>query len=294
MMEIAPLRPLYDNVTDDSLRLAILLGLATIPFTLALSWEPVSVSGDGGVNVSVSGEPLLLAGLLVGYRYSQRATESRRAGLWTGLVGSIATVLVFVASAATAVASASSGMTVVAVVLIPIAVVLGVGFNALITMVSAVVADRVTERLRNRDGSETTDTASEHAAPSRWWRAIPIYALVAPVALLIVLWVGPDSDVGSTASMLGVLVLVVLAPVAFVALFIDVTEPRTGWVPSVGLYVGAPLSAAALVYLGADVQGRTYPAGDAWYGFFVALWITAAVYLADRYRHTGTLQFVGG
>lgn len=283
------LHALRDGLTDDSLRFAILLGLATIPFTLALSWEPVS--GDGVViGGSVSGEPLLLAGVIVGYRYSQRPTESRRAGLWTGLAGSIATVLVFVAPAPSTIASASSGMTVVAVVLTMVSVVLGVGFSALITMVSAMIVDRVTTRLRNRGGSD----AGEHGAPSRWWRAVPVYALLVPVVLLSVLWMRPDSGVWLVASILGVLVLVVLAPVAFVGLFIDATEPRTDWIPSVGIYVVAPLAATALVYLGADVQGRAYPAGDAWYGFFAALWLTAAVYLSDKYRHTGTLQLRGG
>lgn len=286
------LQSLRDGLTDDSLRFAILLGLATIPFTLALSWKPVSSDGlvIGG---SVSGEPLLLAGVIVGYRYSQRPTESRRAGLWTGLAGSIATMLVFVAPAATTIGNASSRMAVVAVVLIPIAIGIGVGFTALTTMVSAVIVDRVTKRLRNRDSSETGDTDHQKTTPSKWWRAVPIYVLAAPVVLLL-LWVQPDSDVGFVVAWLGLLGLVVLSIVTPVGLFIDATVPRTDWLPRVTIYVGAPLAATALVYLGADVQGRAYPVGDAWYGFFAALWLTAAVYLSDKYRHTGTIQLRGG
>lgn len=95
---MSSLQSLREDLTDESLRFAILLGLVSIPFTLLLSSGSASMSsGDIDISSSVAGEPLLLAGLLVGYRYSNRPTESRRAGLWTGLVGSIAAVLVFVA-----------------------------------------------------------------------------------------------------------------------------------------------------------------------------------------------------
>ncbi|UPM42388.1 DUF5518 domain-containing protein [Halocatena salina] len=287
---MALLAPLRKAQTDDSLRFAILLGLATIPFTLLLSSGSVSISSGGVViGSSISGEPLLLAGLLVGYYYSNRSTESRRAGLWTGLVGSIATVLVFVVTMLPSIADASLEMTAVAVVLIPIAIAIGAGLSALITMIVAVITDRVTTRLRNRNRSDTGETP-EPAASSNWWRAVPVYALLAPIVLLSVWLESLDSGVG-VVTFLGLLILVPLSIVALVALFIDATEPRTDWIPSVGIYVGIPIALYALVYLASASQGRMEPSGDAWYGFIVALWIVAAVYLADRYRHIGTLQF---
>lgn len=287
MRIMVSLHALRDGLTDDSLRFAILLGLATIPFTLALSSGSASVSGDGVVaGGSIAGEPLILAGLLVGYRYSNRSTESRRAGLWTGLVGSIATVLVFVAPAAYTIGTTSSWSTVVAAVLIPITIAMGVGLSALITMVVAVITDRVTMRLRNRDGSETVETT----APSRWWRAVPIYALLAPIALLSVWWGSPDGGVGFAVAFLGLLVLVPLSIVTLVGLFLDATEPRMDWIPSVGIYVGVPIALYALVYLASAGQGRVEPSGDAWYGFVAALWMVTVAYVTNKYRHTGTLQ----
>lgn len=183
-------------------------------------------------------------------------------------------------------------MTAVAVALTAVAI--SIGLPTLATMVSAVITDRVTKRLRNRDGSET----KESAAPSRWWRAVPIYALLAPVVLLYgllyELGVTPDSDVGVVLAVLGLLVLLPLSITTLVALFIDVTEPRTGWVPSLGIYVGVPIALYALVYLASASLGGIKPSGDAMYGFIVALWVVSAVYLANRYRHTGTLQLRGG
>ena len=75
---MSPLRALHalrEGVTDESLRFAILVGLATVPITVALSWGSVTdetlVAGG-----TVSAGPVLLAGLLVGYYYSDRETES--------------------------------------------------------------------------------------------------------------------------------------------------------------------------------------------------------------------------
>lgn len=287
MLSIQSLRK---DLTDDSLRFAILLGLATIPFTLVLSSGSASVSGDGVMSSSsVDGGPLLLAGLLVGYWYSNRSTESRRAGLWTGLVGSIATVLVFVAPEATTIGTTTSWTTVIAAVLIPISIALGVGFSVLMTMIVAVIADRVTTRLRNRDGSDMDETGKP-AEPSRWWRAVPIYALLAPAVLLYVLGMMPDSGVGVAVAVFGILALVVLTPVTLVGLFLDATEPKTDWIPSVGIYVGVPIALYALVYLASASQGRMEPSGDAMYGFVAALWMVTVAYVTNKYRHIGTLQ----
>lgn len=87
-MARAWLRALLSDVTDESFRPAVLVGLASIPFTVALSWELVvdEVYIAGG---TVSGVPLLLAGLVVGYRYGThepgRDVGVRRAGFVAGI-----------------------------------------------------------------------------------------------------------------------------------------------------------------------------------------------------------------
>lgn len=283
------IRDLRDGLTDDSLRFALLVGLATIPFTVALSWEPVSdeVVVVGG---SVSGAPLLLAGLLVGYYYSGRATESRRAGIWTGLAASIGAVVVFLANAYTTIGSASPRMAAVAVVLSPLTVAIGVGLTVLVTMITALISDWVTTRVdRDRRVAETDDS---NAVGSRWWQLIAVYILLAPVVVLYILWVNPDSGVGFGLSVLGLLVVAPLSIVTLIGLFIDATAPRaveTGWFPNVWFYVGVPLGVYALVYLGATLRDVVTPSGAGMYGFIGALWIASVIYLVSRHRSLGTL-----
>lgn len=74
-----PLRYLHHGVTDESLRVAILVGLLSVPITVALSWEPVADDATT-IGGSISGEALLLAGLFVSYYYHDRAdrNETRR------------------------------------------------------------------------------------------------------------------------------------------------------------------------------------------------------------------------
>lgn len=85
---------LRDDLTDESLRVAILLGLATIPVTLFLSWESI------GSEANASASALFVAGLYAGYYYSDREPTRRRAGIWTGLAGSIGVVILTVADTA--------------------------------------------------------------------------------------------------------------------------------------------------------------------------------------------------
>lgn len=282
---------LCDGLTDDSLRVAILIGLASIPFTLALSWGSVS-SGDGVViGGSVAGTPLLLAGLLVGSRYHDRPTESRRAGFWTGLVGSSATALVFITNTVSSIGALSSRMTVVAVAVLPVAIVLGSGLSVLVTMASAAFADWMRTRVDSEHRVVETAAAGETAVgDSRWWLVVAAYALAAPPVLYYALGVRPDSGPEVGLMVVGLFVLVPLSVVALVGLFIDATTPRsrgTDWVPSVCLYVGGPIGVAVVVYLLGIVRGVSYPPGDASYSFLGALWCLSVVYLVNRKRHLG-------
>lgn len=286
-----PLRTLREGLTDESLRVAILVGLATVPFTVALSW--VSVSSDGVVaGGSISAGPILLAGLLVGYYYSGREPESRRAGIWTGVAGSIAVVLVFAANTIRTIGSAPRGWAVAAVIATPFAVAFAVGLVVALTALAAQFADWVRRRLGQRRGSDTATAGSETATGTdpKWRYAIAAYVLLAPAVLYSALWVVPNAGAGVALSILGLLVLIPLSVVVLVGLFVDATAPRTRdseWLPNVWAYVGVPIATYALVYTAAALRGSINPAGDAAYGFMGALWLASLVYLGNRYRHDG-------
>lgn len=274
---------LRDDLTDESLRFAILVGLATVPFTLFLSWEPVA-NDVVIVGSSISGTPLLIAGLVVGYRYSARATSSRRAGIWTGLAGSIAFVLLSTYNTVTTVGSASPAVTALAAVGFPFGIALGVGLTVLVTALCAQFANWVRTRLdrdhRTRDATEAADQAS---ADSRWWRrAIVVYALVAPVVIGYALLVDPADGAGFLLAAISMIALVPLSIVALVALFVDATAPRgakADRIPNVWTYAGTPLGVYAVVYATAALRGSENPAGDGVYGFMAALWIASVAYL---------------
>lgn len=290
MGPMARVRDLRDGLTDDSLRFAVLAGLVTVPFTVFLSWGPVSDSGFvlGG---SISGEPLVVAGLIVGYRYSGRPVDSGRAGKWTGLVGSIGTVIVYVANTVATVGNLSSTMAIAALVLTPIFVAIGVGLTVLGAMIPAMIAGWVTERLDRAGRRPESRDADRDAIGSRWRRLVVAYAVVGPTLLAVVLLADLEADVGFVLSFLGALLLVPLSLVAVVALFIDATDPRDAaadWVPNVWLYVGAPIGAYAVVWLVATLRSSTYPPGYALYGFMIALCLTSIAYLTNSYRHGGS------
>ncbi|ELY48440.1 hypothetical protein DV706_04370 [Natronorubrum bangense] len=284
------LRSLREGVTDDALRVAILVGLVSIPFTLALSWGQVS-SGNGVViGGSIAGTPLLLAGLLVGYHYYDRPTASRRAGFWTGLVGSSATAFIFTANTLASIGTLSLWLSIVAVAVMPVALVLGVGFTVLVSMASAVFAGWVRTRVDSEHRVPETADAVERRGHSRWWLVIALYALATPLVLYYALGVRPDSGLEVGLMVAGLFVLVPLSVVSLVGLFIDATAPRkhaTDWFPSVWLYVGGPIGIAVVVYLLGIVRGVSYPPEYASYSFFGALWLLSVVYLVNRTRHLG-------
>ena len=284
-----PLRALREGLTDESLRLAILVGLATVPFTVALSWVQVSddVVAAGG---SISAGPILLAGLLVGYYYSDRETESRRAGIWTGFAGSIAVILVFAANTIRTIGSGPREWIVAAVIATPFALAFAVGLIVAFTMFAAQFADWATQRLRRRRRPDTASSGTATGADPKWRYAIAAYVLLAPAVLYYALWLVPEGGVEVGLSILGLIVLIPLSVVVLVGLFVDATAPRTRaseWLPSVRAYVGVPIGTYALVYAAAALLGSTNPAGFALYGFMGVLWLSALVYLCNRYRHDG-------
>ncbi|WP_408956963.1 DUF5518 domain-containing protein [Natrinema sp. 74] len=297
---MSPIRTIVAELTDERFRAALLLGVASIPFTVVLSWEsaPTSVSGTA---VFVAG---LLTGLhyadrsaengdvgpLEGYRYGKRPAASHRAGIVTGIAGSVPAVLWAVAHMLPLARSLSTWWAVIAVLLIPIAVSIGVGLFALIGAFGAYVGDWVVDRV---DRARTALRAGEEpdGDAAGWWRYVAAYCLFAPAVLLSVFGVRPDGDAGFALSVLALFVLVPFSVVAAVALFEDAValrKVRRDWVPNHWAYVGVPLAAYALVYLGATVLQSANPSGDGVYGFIVALWLSSVVYLNGRHRHVGT------
>ena len=72
---------------DEDLRVATVLGILSIPVTVAASWS--------GLPSSFTATPVLLAGVLAGIYYSNRSrsTSYKQAGLRTGVVGALPALL---------------------------------------------------------------------------------------------------------------------------------------------------------------------------------------------------------
>lgn len=289
---MSPLRDLISWLLDEQFRFATLVGLLSIPVTVALSWETVAIDGSG-VGGTVSGMPLIVAGLLVGYYYSDRPVESSQAGKHAGVLGSIGVVIVFVASGVTAFTSTSSDFTVFLLLATPIITLIGAGFSVLVVLVSAIVGDRIRD-MRTWDAKRQETEAAEpdwEAVESRWWKFVAVYVLVTPLVLVFVLVWGSSSDTGIVAAVILLFGLVIATALTLLSLYKDAKqlhEAGSPWIPRVELYLGIPLGAYVLVYVVRTVQDSINPAGDGMYGFLVVLWAVAVVYLISRHRSIGT------
>lgn len=81
-------RTIPRDVTDERFRVAVALGIVSIPISIAVNWlsfpTPVTSPAMGH---SFEGTILLVACLLAGYLYGSRLMASIRAGVITGVVG---------------------------------------------------------------------------------------------------------------------------------------------------------------------------------------------------------------
>ncbi|PCR92483.1 transposase [Natrinema ejinorense] len=297
-----PLRNTLADLSDERFRTAVLLGLASIPFTVALSWESAPMS--------FSGEAVVVAGLLAGLHYADRSAEdgdiglleavrygkrpsvSRRAGVVAGAVGSAPAIGWEIAYTAELAWTLSGWQRAVAAVALPIVVPFLVALFGLGGGVGAAVGDWLVTRVdRTRDRARSRADSDADGDVSGWWRWVAAYLVFAPAVLLSVFAVGPENGAVFVLSALALLVLIPFAVFVAVALFEDaVTLRETGreWNPNYWTYVGVPLAAYVVVYLLATVLESANPSGDGVYGFVVALWVSAAVYLAHRRRYVGT------
>ncbi|NGM68691.1 hypothetical protein G6M89_06655 [Natronolimnobius sp. AArcel1] len=283
-------RSLRDRLSDESLRVAILIGLATVPITVVDSWE--SVTGEASaLGGTVSGSALLLAGVVVGYYYHGRETSARRAGIWTGLAGSLATIIIFGANSATTIAGTSWPWIVVTLVGSLVTLAIGVGLAVFITALVAIGTDWVLTRLEREHrvvDPESGATAERGEGALGWWLSIVGYAILAPITFGSLLWFEPASDGAALVALLLLFPTVLLSVAAVIGLFVGVTAPRdarTEWFPRVWLYVGGPIGVGVLVYLFAAARGWGYPPGYAQYAFLAALWVAIVVYLVNKRRY---------
>lgn len=278
-----------DDGSTPSVRLALALGLATVPFTYYLSSGAVAPDGSISIGGTISGTPLLLAGALVGYLYGPRPTSVRRAGIWTGLAGSLAAVAVYGATGWAAIRSASAGLSVIAVLATLFALVVGVGLTVLVTTIAAMAADWVRGRSEGRDWGG--DDSTEESALDSSRRLVVAYVVAVPVAAAALYWSVSSGGSATAVAALALLCTIFLAFATLVVLFSDLTalgHAATAWDPTWWLYVGVPLLTGGLVYAAASVTQSANPAGDATYGFVVALWVVAVAYLANSRRHAMT------
>lgn len=296
-------RSLRDGLADESLRVAILIGLATVPVTAASSCGPVA-DELGATGDFVSDGAVLLAGVLAGYYYSGRPTDTRRAGVWTGRAASIGPILAFGASAVTLIVSDGRPWTVLVIVLAPVVIGLIFVFTVFVTMLTAVGTDWVLTRL-DRDrravapnaatgGDRTTGAQTDRTSKRRL--ALASYAVLTPVAFGYALGLQPTNGAGIVGSSPAMIAVTALSLAALVALFVDATEPRNaraGWLPNVWLYAGGPIGAGIVVYAIANVLGWGYPPGYGQYGFYAALWLATIAYLANSRRRGSGGRAVG-
>lgn len=136
------IRTLGNRLADERLRTATLVGLASVPVSVVFSLD----SGPDHLSLT----PVLYAGLLVGYLYSERPTASGQAGVRTGLVGALP-LLWTVSDGLVTGWSASPRYGAIATVFALLFLVLGSALSALAGAIGALIGDwlaRATSRLR--------------------------------------------------------------------------------------------------------------------------------------------------
>ncbi|AGB30329.1 hypothetical protein C488_04832 [Natrinema pellirubrum DSM 15624] len=293
------LRNTLADLTDERFRTAVLLGLASIPFTVALSWEsaPTSFSGEAvvaagflaGLHYADRSAGNGDIGLLEAVRYGKRPSVSRRAGVVAGVVGSVPAIGWEIAHTAEIVWTFFGWQGALAVVVLPIIVLLLVAFFGLGGVVGAAVGDWLVSQIDwTRDGAGSRSDPDAAADDSRWWWLVAAYVVVAPAVLLYVFGVNPVSDAGLLVAILSLFVLVPFAVFVAVALFKDAIAlgaAGRGWVPNYWAYVGAPLGTYAVAYVAARIAQSTNPSGVGVYAFLIALWISSVAYLDHRRRY---------
>jgi hypothetical protein len=137
------LREAVGDLSNPSFRTAVLVGLASVPVALVLSWESV-VDETLIAGATINGLPLFVAGMVVGSLYRSRSVDTRHAGTVAGVAASVSGVVVTLANAVTTVLSSSAVIAAVALLATPFLLVLGVWLSAFIGKIAAIVGASVT------------------------------------------------------------------------------------------------------------------------------------------------------
>lgn len=294
-----PIRNTLADLTADRFRTAVFAGTASIPLTIALSWEsaPSSVSGTAvfvagllvGFRYSDRSAENYRVGPLAGYRYDKRPSESCRAGVLTGLIGSVPAAIWQPGPLRSSLWFELNESAVVGAVSLLIAAIIVVVAFVLLGVVGATVGEWLAERVDRTRERAPSQAGSDQDGSGRW-RYVAAYVLFAPIGSLPLLEVWPANGIATAVAVVLLLVLVPFSVVTFVALSGDVIvrrEVERDWVPNYWVYVGAPLGGYALVYFAATLHRSGNPSGDGVFGFLVALWLSAVVYLTNRHRYVG-------
>jgi hypothetical protein len=123
----------------------------------------------------------------------------------------------------------------------------------LVTTVAAIVAGWATTRASQEYRVRESAHVERSAFESRWWPPVVAYLVLAPPVFA---GLTLESDgAGLLVFALSTIGVALLSLPAFAGLFVDATAPRpaSAWLPSLAIYVDAPLAAAALAYAGALV-----------------------------------------
>ncbi|WP_161605632.1 DUF5518 domain-containing protein [Natrialba asiatica] len=125
-------RNILNGLTEGSFGTAILLGLASVPLTLIVSRESTTL---------VHGGPMIAVGLIVGYLYDGRSTDSHRAGLICGFASSIGGIMAFGTGAVTKIPTPLTESSVIEIVTIPFVFILLALCFATLVMICAMVGN---------------------------------------------------------------------------------------------------------------------------------------------------------
>lgn len=138
------LREAASDLTDPSFRVAAVVGLASVPVGIALSWNSV-VDETMVAGATMNGAPLFVAAMIVGALYRTRSADTRQAGTVVGVAASGSVIVVTLANAVTTVLSSSAVITTIALLATPFLLILGVWASAFVGKVAAIVGASTTK-----------------------------------------------------------------------------------------------------------------------------------------------------
>ena len=277
---------LRQTLTDPQHRLAVFLGIASAPVTVALSWTAVTDAtyAAGG---NLSGVAFVAVGLITGYVYHDRTVDRRDVGIAAGVAASSGLLVVYVANLATSIDLSSPGFTALLLAVTPVLIVLAGAMSVIVVLVSTIIGDRIAAvRSWRAEAGTVSRTPRETDREGKTWKRPRLtYLGILPVTAVYVFALDSNSIIGGLLAVLLLVSTVVLAVLVIVGIYKDAErlhEQGEPWIPNVVAYVGFPAVAFVIVYSVATFNGWDAPAAIAQYAFLGVLWIAVVVYTYDR------------